>query len=52
MSGCKGRRCRPGWLRQKFTDIGVIEFEDWVDTGEEYESLDEVAKDRATAATA
>ena len=40
---------QPGWLRQKFTEIGVIEFEDWVDTGEEYESLDEVAKDRATA---
>src|SRR5437660_3991277 len=42
----------PGWLRQKFTEIGVIEFEDWVDTGEEYESLDEVAKDRAINATA
>jgi len=39
----------PGWLRQKFTEIGVIEFEDWVDTGEEYESLDEVAKDRASS---
>ncbi|MBV8303779.1 MAG: ferritin-like domain-containing protein, partial [Acidimicrobiia bacterium] len=39
----------PGWLRQKFTEIGVIEFEDWVDTGEEYESLDEVAKDRAAS---
>ncbi len=25
-----------GWLRQKFTEIGVIQFEDWVDTGEEY----------------
>jgi len=43
---------RPGWLRQKFTEIGVIEFEDWVDTGEEYEALDEVAKDRAANATA
>ena len=42
----------PGWLRHKFTEIGVIEFEDWVDTGEEYESLDEVAKDRALNATA
>ena len=41
-----------GWLRQRFTDIGVIEFEDWVDTGEEYESLDEVAKDRAAPSTA
>ncbi len=38
-----------GWLRDRFTDIGVIEFEDWVDTGEEYADLDEVAKDRAAA---
>ena len=28
-----------GWLRQKFTEMGVIAFEDWQDTGEEYESL-------------
>ena len=39
-----------GWLRDRFTEIGVIQFEDWVDTGEEYEDLDEVAKDRAAAA--
>jgi len=39
-----------GWLRERFTEIGVIQFEDWVDTGEEYESLDEVAKDREAAA--
>ena len=38
-----------GWLRDRFTDIGVIEFENWVDTGEEYANLDEVAKDRAAA---
>ena len=38
-----------GWLRDRFTDIGVIEFENWVDTGEEYADLDEVAKDRAAA---
>ena len=25
-----------GWLRARFTEIGVIQFEDWVDTGEEY----------------
>jgi hypothetical protein len=37
-----------GWLRQKFGELGVIQFEDWVDTGSEYEALDEVAKDRAT----
>ena len=30
----------------RFDEIGVIQFEDWVDTGEEYEALDEVAKDR------
>ncbi|MHB8439539.1 MAG: ferritin-like domain-containing protein [Acidimicrobiales bacterium] len=28
-----------GWLRTKFTELGVIAFEDWVDTGEEYDSL-------------
>ncbi|MDQ1521242.1 MAG: hypothetical protein QOI55_2315 [Actinomycetota bacterium] len=38
-----------GWLRQRFTEIGVIEFEDWADTGAEYEQLDEVARDRAGA---
>ncbi|TML38754.1 MAG: ferritin-like domain-containing protein [Actinobacteria bacterium] len=26
-----------GWLRQKFTELGVIAFEDWADTGEEYD---------------
>ena len=25
-----------GWLRERFTELGVIQFEDWVDTGEEY----------------
>jgi len=29
-----------GWLRDRFTEIGVIEFEDWVDTGSEYEDFD------------
>jgi hypothetical protein len=28
-----------GWLRTKFTELGVIAFEDWADTGEEYDSL-------------
>ncbi|MDD9369149.1 MAG: ferritin-like domain-containing protein, partial [Acidimicrobiales bacterium] len=27
------------WLRTKFTEMGVIQFEDWQDTGAEYESL-------------
>ena len=38
------------WLRDRFTELGVIQFEDWVDTGEEYAQLDEVAKDREAAA--
>jgi hypothetical protein len=38
-----------GWLRQRFTELGVIQYEDWVDTGEEYTTLDEVAKDREQA---
>ncbi len=37
-----------GWLRQRFADIGVIQFENWVDTAEEYGTLDAVAQDRAT----
>ncbi len=34
-----------GWLRRRFEEIHVIEFEDWVDTGEEYEDfqVEEVA---------
>ena len=40
------------WLRKKFSEINVIQFEDWRDTGEEYELLDEVAKDRAAAESA
>jgi hypothetical protein len=39
-----------GWLRDRFTEMKVIQFEDFVDTGEEYESLDELAKDRAVTA--
>jgi len=38
-----------GWLRKRFDTLGVTQFEDWVDTGEEYELLDEVAKDREAA---
>jgi P-aminobenzoate N-oxygenase AurF len=38
-----------GWLRDRFTETGVIQFEDWVDTGEEYAELDAVAQDRASA---
>jgi hypothetical protein len=28
-----------GWLRQKFGELGVIQFEDWADTGDEYEAF-------------
>jgi hypothetical protein len=28
-----------GWLRRKFGELGVLEFEDWEDTGAEYERL-------------
>jgi hypothetical protein len=38
-----------GWLRDRFTDLGIIQFEDWADTSEEYASLDAVAADRGTA---
>ncbi|MCL4422616.1 MAG: ferritin-like domain-containing protein [Actinobacteria bacterium] len=38
-----------GWLRRKFTELGVIQFEDWADTGAEYESMDAVSADREAA---
>lgn len=38
-----------GWLRDRFTEIGVIEYEDAMDTGEEYALLDMVATDRGAA---
>jgi hypothetical protein len=38
-----------GWLRHKFEEIGVIQFEDWADTGEEYLEFDTVSQDRAEA---
>jgi len=41
-----------GWLRKKFEEIGVIQFEDWVDTGEEYLTFDAVTQDREAAAAA
>ncbi|MEO9222115.1 MAG: ferritin-like domain-containing protein, partial [Mycobacteriaceae bacterium] len=28
-----------GWLRTKFTELGVIQFEDWADTGSEYDEF-------------
>jgi hypothetical protein len=35
-----------GWLRTKWTELGVIQFEDWANTGDEYLELDHVAADR------
>jgi hypothetical protein len=29
-----------GWLRSRFTELGVIGFEDWDDTAEDYRGLD------------
>ena len=41
-----------GWLRDRFTDIGVIQFEDWVDTSVEYVSLDLSAGEGSAGAAA
>ncbi len=41
-----------GWLRKKWTELGVIQFEDWANTGDEYLSLDHVAADREAGALA
>ena len=39
-----------GWLRKRFDVLGVTQFEDWADTGEEYLELDAVTADREAAA--
>ena len=39
-----------GWLRKKFDVLGVTQFEDWADTGEEYLEMDAVTQDRLAAA--
>ncbi len=36
-----------GWLRERFEEMDVMQFEDLADTGEEYAELDAVAQDRA-----
>ena len=38
-----------GWLREKWGERGLLEFEFADDTGSDYEAYDEVAKDRAAA---
>jgi hypothetical protein len=42
-----------GWLRKKFDVLGVTQFEDWTDTGEEYDEFSiqsEIAANRAAQA--
>ncbi len=41
-----------GWLRKKFDVLGVTQFEDWADTGDEYLDFDAVTADREAAAEA
>jgi hypothetical protein len=38
-----------GWLRQKFGELGVIQFEDWADTGEEYDAFALAEGDKRSA---
>jgi hypothetical protein len=38
------------WLRKKFDNIGLTQFESWTDTSIEYELLDAVSADREAAA--
>jgi hypothetical protein len=38
-----------GWLRRKFTELGVIAFEDWADTEEEYAAFQVAAGERRSA---
>lgn len=38
-----------GWLRRKYEEIDVIQYETWVDTVQEVDSLDGVAEDRVAA---
>ena len=40
-----------GWLRERFTEMGVIGFEHWVDTGDEYETMQLGADELAPAAS-
>jgi hypothetical protein len=38
-----------GWLRQRFGELGVIQFEDWQDTGEEYDEFALRSDDKRSA---
>ena len=39
-----------GWLRKRFDVLGVTQFEDWADTGDEYLEFDAVTQDREASA--
>ncbi len=41
-----------GWLRKRFDTLGVTQFEDWVDTEDDYLTFDAVNQDRAEAEAA
>ena len=40
---------RTPWLRDRFTEMGVLEYEDFVDTSVEYNELNAIEQERATA---
>jgi hypothetical protein len=40
---------KPGWLREKFGELGVIQFEDWVDTEAEYDTFALTEEDNRSA---
>ena len=39
-------------IRDRFTEMGVIEYEDYVDTSVEYSELNAIERDREAAAAA
>ena len=43
---------RTPWLRERFMDMGVLEYEDYVDTSVEYNELNAIEQERAASATA
>ncbi|MGE3620226.1 MAG: ferritin-like domain-containing protein, partial [Acidimicrobiia bacterium] len=38
-----------GWLRARFTDLGVIQYESWTESDEEYEAFQVAAGDAPAA---
>ena len=43
---------RTPWLRERFTEMGVLDYEDFVDTSVEYTELNAIEQERAAAAVA